>query len=191
MYGKWDKLFRKQVHLMRLARTKSKYVGTIGLTKDSAIWPVVMSWNVRNCLAGRDELSQQKFSPKTREWWDKFFYVPLQKSTARWWSGRLLMGNILGSKNRICCYQGCNEGGKGAQFPGGRVTMRVQNHCGGAKKSQQCHKYFLQYSKFQYGKSNMGRQTCFLPRAPSNLVTPLVAITANFLTLDVRLHYTK
>ena len=25
---------------------------------------------------------------------------------------------------------------------------RVPNHCGGTKKSQQCHKYFLQYSTF-------------------------------------------
>jgi len=49
---------------------------------------------------------------------------------------------------------------------------------GGVKKSQQCHMYILQYSKFAPEKSQVrtwGRQTCFLPRAPSNLVTPLHA----------------
>jgi len=48
---------------------------------------------------------------------------------------------------------------------------------GGAEKSQQCHKYFLQYSTFTSERPQFrtwGRQTCFLPRAPSNLVTPLL-----------------
>ena len=47
----------------------------------------------------------------------------------------------------------------------------------GAEKSQQCHKYFLQCSTFTSERSQVrtwGRQTCFLPRAPSNLVTPLL-----------------
>jgi len=46
-----------------------------------------------------------------------------------------------------------------------------------AEKSQQCHKYFLQYSRFTsegHQVRTRGRQTCFLPRAPSSLVTPLV-----------------
>jgi len=50
----------------------------------------------------------------------------------------------------------------------------------GAEKSQQCHKYFLQCSTFTSERSQVrtwGRQTCFLPRAPSNLVTPLVGLT--------------
>jgi len=62
----------------------------------------------RNYLARRDEppivTSQQKFSPDKREWWDTVFYVPLQKITARWWSGGLSMTNILGIENRICCF---------------------------------------------------------------------------------------
>ena len=39
----------------------------------------------------------------------------------------------------------------------------------GAKKSQQCHKYFLQYGIFASKKRQVriwGRQTCFLPRTP-------------------------
>jgi len=44
---------------------------------------------------------------------------------------------------------------------------------GGAEISQKCHKYFLQYSTFASESPQVrtwGRQTCFLPRAPSNLV---------------------
>ena len=47
----------------------------------------------------------------------------------------------------------------------------------GADKTQQCHKYCLQYSIFASERSQVrtwGRQTCFLPRAPSNLVTALI-----------------
>jgi len=76
--------------------------------------------------------------------------------------------------------QGRNEGGKGVTIP------RVPNHAGGrqmtagdAEKSQQSHKYFLQYSTFATGRPQVrkwGRQTCFLPRAPSNLVAPLLLI---------------
>ena len=46
----------------------------------------------------------------------------------------------------------------------------------GAEKSQQCHNYFLQYSTFASERPQVrisGRQTCFMPRAPSNFVTPL------------------
>jgi len=58
---------------------------------------------------------------------------------------------------------------------GGAIT-RAPNHSGGAKKSQQCHTYLLQYRTFVSGRPQVrkwGRQTYFLPRAPSNLVTPL------------------
>jgi len=61
-------------------------------------------------------------------------------------------------------------GGKGDAIP------RAPDHYGDAEMSQQFHKYFLQYSKFPSGRPQVrtwGRQTCFLPRAPSNLVTPL------------------
>jgi len=61
--------------------------------------------------------------------------------------------------------------------------MGAPNRCGerqmtaeGAEKSQQYHKYFLHYSTFASERppvQTWGRQTCFLPRAPFNLVTPL------------------
>jgi len=66
--------------------------------------------------------------------------------------------------------------------------MAALNHCrgrkmtaGGAGKSQQCHKCILQYSKFASERSQVrtwGRQTCFLPRAPFNLITPLYGMRA-------------
>jgi len=62
-------------------------------------------------------------------------------------------------------------------FKGGAIP-RAPNDCGGAENPQQCHKHFLQYSKFPSIRPQMqlwGRQICFLPRAPSNLVTPLVS----------------
>jgi len=47
----------------------------------------------------------------------------------------------------------------------------------GAEKSQQCRKYFLRYTTFASERGaqvrTWGRQTCFLPRAPYDLVTPL------------------
>jgi len=62
--------------------------------------------------------------------------------------------------------------------------MGAPNHCagrqisaGGPEKSQQFHNYFLQCSKFPSERTQvrtLGRQTCFLPRAQSNLVTPLL-----------------
>jgi len=65
----------------------------------------------------------------------------------------------------------------GAESPRGRwITAGALNHCGRRRKSQQCHKYFLQYSKFACERAQVricGRKTCFLPRTPFNLVTPL------------------
>jgi len=53
-------------------------------------------------------------------------------------------------------------GGKGAQFPGDRIAMGALNHCGGRRvivgapeKSQECHKYFLQYSAFGSERSQV------------------------------------
>jgi len=53
--------------------------------------------------------------------------------------------------------------------------------CGRAEKSQQCHKYFLHLQHICFRKTsgpNMGSQTCFLPRAPFNLVMPLFTTVA-------------
>jgi len=58
---------------------------------------------------------------------------------------------------------------------------------GDTEKSQQCHKYFLQYSTFASERPQVqtwGRQTCFLPRAPSNLVAPLSGVSTNRITIS-------
>jgi len=66
---------------------------------------------------------------------------------------------------------------RGSQFPGPQITaggLRIT--AAGAEKSQHYHKYFLQNSTFASKKHQVrtwGHQTCFLPRAPSKLVTPL------------------
>jgi len=70
---------------------------------------------------------------------------------------------------------------RGAQIPARQITMGAPNYCGVREKSQQCHKYFIQYSKFASTKPQSrtwGRQTCFLSRVPSNLVTPLISLQA-------------
>jgi len=78
--------------------------------------------------------------------------------------------------------QGRNEGARGRDYLdaeslwGRGNTAGALIDCGGAKKSQQCHTYILQYSTFASGRPQVrkwGRQTCILHRAPSNLVTPL------------------
>jgi len=53
--------------------------------------------------------------------------------------------NILPAISKLHV-QGRNEGGRGAQFPGHRIIMGGRITAGGTEKSQQCHKYFLQYS---------------------------------------------
>jgi len=57
------------------------------------------------------------------------------------------------------------------------VPREARGHnASGAEKSQQCRKYFLQYSTFAPERPYIrksGRRICFLPRAPSNLGTPL------------------
>jgi len=52
------------------------------------------------------------------------------------------------------------------------IQMKQNAICRGAEKSQQSHKYFLQYSTFAYERSQVptwGRQTWLLSRALSNL----------------------
>jgi len=65
----------------------------------------------------------------------------------------------------------------GNNFPGAESLWGRQINAGGAIKSQQRYKYFIDYSTFASERSQVwtwGRQTCFLPRAPSNLATPLL-----------------
>jgi len=44
--------------------------------------------------------------------------------------------------------RGVRRGARLAQFSGRRVTMGAPNDCGRRPKSQQCHEYFLQCSRF-------------------------------------------
>jgi len=58
----------------------------------------------------------------------------------------------------------------------------------GAEKSQQCHKYFLQYTTFASERPQVriwGRQSALLARAPSNLVTPLTSVPDHFYNSEV------
>jgi len=69
--------------------------------------------------------------------------------------------------------QGRNEGCKEGTIPrasnhhGGVESLQgVPNHCGGAKKTQNCHKYYVQYCTFASERPQdriWGRQTCFCP----------------------------
>jgi len=83
-----------------------------------------------------------------------------------------------GYDNKLVLCTGRNEGEQGGHnFPGAESLRGRQMTAGGAEKSQQCHMYILQYSKFASKRSQVRtveRQTCFLPRALSNIVTPLV-----------------
>jgi len=81
-----------------------------------------------------------------------------------------------------------------AQFPRRRVNMGAPNHYGGRRKVQspkiqKCHKCFLQCSIFSSPRPQFrtwGRQTCFLLRAPSNLVTSLAIWFCLILLLQVQ-----
>jgi len=68
----------------------------------------------------------------------------------------------------IDLHQGRNEGG---------TIPRASNHCGGRRKVPIMSQVIssIQHICFRNTSgSNTGRQTCFLPRVPSNLVTPLI-----------------
>jgi len=73
--------------------------------------------------------------------------------------------------------QGRNDGGQGVHnSPGVQLRWGREITVVGAEKAQQCQKYFLQYTTFAPVRPQVRtwrRQACFLPRAPSNLVTCL------------------
>jgi len=82
--------------------------------------------------------------------------------------------------------RGITRAARVAQFPGRPATMGAPNDYRVAEKSQQCHKHFLQYTAVTSKISQLriwGRQTCFFPRAPSNLVMPLTLIRLLLLQL--------
>jgi len=80
----------------------------------------------------------------------------------------------------------------GATRGEGEHNSRAPNHCVATEKSQPCHQHFFQYRTFASERPQVrtrGRQTCFLPRAPSSLVTPLGVVgltTTHKLTLPSR-----
>jgi len=92
-----------------------------------------------------------------------------------WWWHMLVRGVTSGGMRGTIPPGPYHYGG--AKWQRGRqMTAGSPNDCRSAEKSQQCHKRFLQYGKFASERVQIrtwGRQTCFLPRAPSNLVTPL------------------
>jgi len=74
--------------------------------------------------------------------------------------------------------QGRNQGVQGDAIPRAPSQYGAPNHRMGAEKSQKCCKYLLQYSEYASERPQVrtwGCLTCFSPRAPSNLVTPLFA----------------
>jgi len=76
---------------------------------------------------------------------------------------------------------------RGAQFPGRRITMATPNHCAGRRKVPTMPQVLSSTAHICFRKisgQTWGRQTDFLPRAPSNLVTPLVATTRATTGLD-------
>ena len=89
-----------------------------------------------------------------------------------------------------CGYQGRNErGARREQFPGRRATMGAPNGCGGRRKVPTMSQVLpsTPYICLQRPQARTwGRQTCFLPRAPSNLVMPLV-VAENLLKLGISL----
>jgi len=69
--------------------------------------------------------------------------------------------------------------GQGGTIPRAPCHYGAPNDYRVAEKSQQCHKHFLQYTTFTSKISQVRtwrRQTCFLLRAISNLVTHLTLI---------------
>jgi len=93
------------------------------------------------------------------------------------------LGALFGRAKPTKAPRGDGTGGvargraRGRSYPSAESLWRPQIIAGGAEKSQQCHKYFLQYSTFASERPlvrTWGRQTCFLPVAPFNLATPLM-----------------
>ena len=89
-------------------------------------------------------------------------------------------------ENKIAWPPGRNKGMQGgSNSPGTESLWERQITAGDAEKPQQCHKYFLQYSTFASERPQFrkwGRQTCFLTRAPSNIVTSLLGLQPSLLS---------
>ena len=125
-------------------------------------------------------LDVQIISPKCSffrlaQWFDLTNFITEKQNSQQYvvlyteisWTGLLYSGYLLSGR-------GVTRGTKEAQFTGRRITV------GGAAKSQQYHKYIIQDSTLASERPQVqtwGRQTCFLPRAPPNLVALLLSGT--------------
>jgi len=140
--------------------------------KLSPKWTGPKSWNVHvlDCVSLLRVLLQIICKPKKQIWFVKTL-LPFSKRS------------LLSLSER-------NEGEKRGTIP------RSPNYYVCSEKSQQCHKYFLQHSTFTSERLQVRTwecQTCFLPRAPSNLVTPLVFVSSisKIFLLTKKLRITK
>jgi len=68
--------------------------------------------------------------------------------------------------------QGRNEGGKGDTIPAANHYV-APNHCGGRRKVSTVSQVLYSITSERPQVRTWGRQTCFSPRASSNLVTPM------------------
>ena len=92
------------------------------------------------------------------------------------WCGRITHLGFRDTISRGSLTGGATRGPKGAQFPARGVTME-------RRKISTMSQYFLQHSTFASERPQVRTwrcQTCFLLRAPSNLVAPL-SLTTTFL----------
>ena len=64
-------------------------------------------------------------------------------------------------------------GGEGVQLPGRRITMEAPSDCGGAKKSQHCHNYFLKHSTFASERPQLLTWGAKLASCPGRHLTSL------------------
>ena len=94
--------------------------------------------------------------------------------------------------------QELNDGGQGPQLPGRQITMRAPNDCGVPKSPKNVERTSVQYICFRktsgsntvapnllLAQETQWRQTCFLPRAPSNLDLVMPLAGSNPILLSV------
>ena len=90
-----------------------------------------------------------------------------------------------------CGIRGVTKEGKGVQFPGRRIIMGAPNHCGRPRMAAVGPKRPNNVTSTSFSTAHLLRKdlsfehggakfNCFLPRAPSNPVTPLYGIALSF-----------
>jgi len=86
----------------------------------------------------------------------------------------------------FCCIQRCNEGEQGGRnSPGAESLLGRRITAGALKSPNNVTSTFSGFASERPQVRTWGRQTCFLSRAPSDLVTPLVVLhTSKFLLFE-------